>query len=56
MSRQITSGFGASPIPVLEERVRQLETRVALLTHAVQALTRRLEEKTEQRKGRYDAE
>jgi hypothetical protein len=56
MSRQITSGFGASSIPVLEERVRQLETRVALLTHAVQALTRRLEEKTEQRKGRYDAE
>jgi uncharacterized coiled-coil protein SlyX len=48
MSRQITSGFGTSTIPLLEERIRQLETRVALLTHAVQALTRKLEEKTEE--------
>lgn len=49
MSRQITSGLGASSIPVLEERIRQLETRVALLTHAVQALTRRLEEQAKDR-------
>jgi uncharacterized coiled-coil protein SlyX len=49
MSRQITSGFESSSIPALEERVRQLETRVALLTHAVRALTRKLEEKAQER-------
>lgn len=51
MSRQITSGLGASSLPALEERIRQLETRVALLTHAIQELSRKLEE-TEARESR----
>ena len=47
MARQIASGLGDPSIPQLEERVRQLETRVALLTHAVQALARELTETKE---------
>jgi len=49
MTRQITPGFGAPSTPFLEDRIMQLETRVALLTHAVQALARELEELTGER-------
>ncbi len=42
MARQIAPWFGPPSIPVLEERILQLETKVALLTHALQDLTREL--------------
>jgi hypothetical protein len=45
MTRQITFGLGSPSIPLLEERILQLETKVALLTHAVAALARELEER-----------
>ncbi|MGH3379502.1 MAG: hypothetical protein ACRDP6_32685 [Actinoallomurus sp.] len=47
MTRQIDAGFRAPSAALLEERILQLETKVALLTHAVQALTRELEEQAE---------
>ena len=47
MTRQINFGFRAPSPALLEERILQLETKVALLTHAVQALTRELEERAE---------
>lgn len=47
MSRQIASGFGDPSISILEERIRRLETQVALLAHAVQELTRELTERRE---------
>ncbi len=47
MTRQINFGFRAPSVAHLEERILQLETKVALLTHAVQALTRELHERTE---------
>lgn len=45
MTRQISIGFRAPSAALLEERILQLETKVALLTHAVQALTRELDER-----------
>jgi len=45
MTRQIDVGFLAPSPALLEERILQLETQVALLTHAVQALTERLGER-----------
>jgi uncharacterized coiled-coil protein SlyX len=45
MTRQINIGFRAPSAALLEERILQLETKVALLTHAVQALTRELDER-----------
>lgn len=42
MTRQINVGFRAPSTLLLEERILQLETKVALLTHAVQALTEQL--------------
>jgi hypothetical protein len=47
MTRQIHVGFRAPSTALLEERILQLETKVALLTHAVQALRQQLEERTE---------
>jgi uncharacterized coiled-coil protein SlyX len=47
MTRQIAPGVGFPSLPVLEERILQLETRVALLAHAVQALARELDERAE---------
>jgi hypothetical protein len=47
MTRQINIGFRAPSAALLEERILQLETKVALLTHAVQALRRELEERAE---------
>lgn len=47
MTRQINIGFRAPSAALLEERILQLETKVALLTHAVQALTRELRERAE---------
>ncbi|HEY0538957.1 MAG TPA: hypothetical protein VGD53_11320 [Actinoallomurus sp.] len=47
MTRQIHVGFRAPSAALLEERILQLETKVALLTHAVQALRQQLEERTE---------
>ena len=44
MTRQIDFGFRPPSAAVLEERILQLETKVALLTHAVQALKRELDE------------
>lgn len=44
MTRQIDVGFRALSPALLEERIIQLETKVALLTHAVQALTQELHE------------
>lgn len=44
MTRQITVGFGSPSVSQLEERILQLETKVALLAHAVAALT---EERTD---------
>lgn len=46
MTRQINIGFRAPTTAQLEERILQLETKVALLTHAVQALRRELDERT----------
>lgn len=48
MSRQIPWGLAEPSIRLIEERVRRLEADVALLTHAVQALTRELTEHREQ--------
>lgn len=45
MTRQIDLGFGRPSIPGLEERILQLETKVALLAHAVQDLARQLDER-----------
>ena len=45
MTRQIDFGFRAPSAAQLEERILQLETKVALLTRAVQALTRELHER-----------
>ena len=47
MTRQINIGFRAPSAALLEERILQLETKVALLTHAVQALTRELNERAD---------
>jgi hypothetical protein len=47
MTRQIDVGFRAPSAALLEERILQLETKVALLTHAVQALARELDERSE---------
>jgi uncharacterized coiled-coil protein SlyX len=47
MTRQIRIGFRAPSTALLEERILQLETKVALLTHAVQALTQELDERAE---------
>lgn len=47
MTRQINIGFRTPSTALLEERILQLETKVALLTHAVQALTQELEERTD---------
>jgi uncharacterized coiled-coil protein SlyX len=47
MTRQIAPGVGSPSLPVLEERILQLETRVALLAHAVQTLARELDERAE---------
>jgi hypothetical protein len=47
MTRQIDIGFRPPSAALLEERILQLETKVALLTHAVQALTQELHERTE---------
>jgi uncharacterized coiled-coil protein SlyX len=44
MTRQINIGFRAPSTALLEERILQLETKVALLTHAVQTLTQQLNE------------
>lgn len=44
MTRQIDFGFRAPSPALLEERILQLETKVALLTHAVQTLTQQLNE------------
>jgi uncharacterized coiled-coil protein SlyX len=45
MTRQIDVGFRAPSPALLEERIFQLETKVALLTRAVQALTQELHER-----------
>ena len=47
MTRQIHVGFRAPSTALLEERILQLETKVALLTHAVQALTKELDERAD---------
>ena len=47
MTRQIDFGFRAPSPALLEERILQLETKVALLTHAVQALTQQRNEKSQ---------
>jgi uncharacterized coiled-coil protein SlyX len=47
MTRQIDVGFRAPSPALLEERILQLETKVALLTHAVQALTKQLDERSQ---------
>jgi uncharacterized coiled-coil protein SlyX len=47
MTRQINIGFRAPTTALLEERILQLETKVALLTHAVQALTRELHDRAD---------
>jgi hypothetical protein len=47
MTRQINIGFRAPSTALLEERILQLETKVALLTHAVQAITQELDERAE---------
>ncbi|MDN3357970.1 hypothetical protein [Actinomadura sp. DC4] len=44
MTRQIDVGVRAPSPALLEERILQLETKVALLTHAVQVLSRQLDE------------
>jgi hypothetical protein len=51
MARQIAAGLSDPSISLLEDRIRRLETQVALLTHAVQALTRQLTEHREQAAG-----
>jgi uncharacterized coiled-coil protein SlyX len=45
MTRQIRFGFRAPSTAQLEERILQLETKVAMLTHAVQTLTRELDDR-----------
>jgi hypothetical protein len=47
MSRQIAPGLEPPSPQVLEERILQLETRVALLTHALKDLMRRLDGRSE---------
>lgn len=47
MTRQINIGFRAPSTALLEERILQLETKVALLTHAVQTLTQQMSERTD---------
>lgn len=54
MSRQINMGYPAPSTALLEERILQLETQVALLTRAVQAITQELAKRTE-RTERVDA-
>jgi len=51
MTRQIAHGVGVPSIPHLEERILQLETKVALLTRAVKALARELEEEKAKKRG-----
>ncbi|GAB3979102.1 hypothetical protein GCM10029978_073580 [Actinoallomurus acanthiterrae] len=51
MPRQIATGLSDPSISLLEDRIRRLETEVALLTHAVRALTRELTEHREQEAG-----
>ncbi|MEV0402412.1 hypothetical protein [Actinoallomurus sp. NPDC050550] len=51
MPRQIATGLSDPSISLLEDRIRRLETEVALLAHAVQALTRELTERREQEAG-----
>ncbi|GAA4635291.1 hypothetical protein GCM10023196_080170 [Actinoallomurus vinaceus] len=48
MPRQIAAGLSDPSISLLEGRIRRLETEVALLAHAVQALTRELTERREE--------
>jgi hypothetical protein len=48
MARQIAPEVGFPSGALLEERILQLETRVALLAHAVEALMRKVEERTEE--------
>lgn len=47
MTRQINFGFRTPSNALLEERILQLETKVALLTHAVRALAQELEERAD---------
>jgi hypothetical protein len=47
MTRQITFGLGSPSIPLLEERILQLETKVALLSRAVAALVQERDERAE---------
>jgi uncharacterized coiled-coil protein SlyX len=47
MTRQINVGFRAPSTALLEERILQLETKVALLTHAVRTLTQQIDERTD---------
>jgi hypothetical protein len=47
MTRQIAYGVGTPPTALLEERIRRLESTVALLTHTVEALQRELTELTD---------
>lgn len=44
MSRQIALGYQAPTVVVLEQRMHQLETRVAALADALRLLVRALEE------------
>lgn len=47
MARQIVPDVGTPSIVALEDRIRQLETKVALLAHAVEALAAKLEGRRE---------
>jgi uncharacterized coiled-coil protein SlyX len=47
MARQIAPGLEPPSPRVLEERILQLETRVALLANAVKDLTRELERRAD---------
>jgi uncharacterized coiled-coil protein SlyX len=49
MTRQIDIGYRAPSTTLLEERILQLETKVALLTHAVHALTQQINEQADAR-------
>jgi uncharacterized coiled-coil protein SlyX len=48
MTRQIAFGVGSPSAPLLEERILQLETKVALLAHAVQALVHQLDDSSDE--------
>lgn len=48
MARQISPGIGPPSVPVLEERILQLETKVALLTRVVQNLAREIADQPEE--------